>query len=729
MRASGGDVRVSDELSELGKAAVWYCEHGFAIVPLNARGKIPAMKHGLNDWFDNPESARDVWSKFPNYNIGIVCGAPSHGLLVLDFDIDEEREKDGYATLRAWERAQGDLPETAVAITGSGGMHYLYRTNRNNIRPSANAELGVDVRCDGSYIVAPPSIHPNGKAYTWQDHPEDTPIATADGNVYDFLDHIQRNGGVDETRKENGKFKLPDEIENDRNTTLFRYATHLRAIGRSDEEIMNTVMGVNLIRCKPPMDDKEVRSIVKSACKYERGEDGGSEISVSGAPGKSGFVSGEVKPFRNDKGKILPNLLAQNIINVNHARYIDGALAMWNGQRWVFSKKAIEWMCLQYADDAKSSERMEVVKYIEVKAPSIVSATMNPGHYVQFQNCTYDVDRGEEVQPTPDMYITATLPIDLDLDAPYGLADEFIASIADNDQPTMKAMEEIIGACMCSRRVLSQSPMLIGKPTGGTSTAANGKSTFIEMIQALLGDDNVTSMDISALGSKYGPAELTGKLANLGDDIPDEFLKGKELSFFKKLVTGNKISAERKYLDPFDFKPSATMVFSMNAMPRLADTTDGVFRRLAFVPFRRTFTPDSPDFDPDMGNKLARTETLQRFAVIGLLALHDMLEQRRDRLTQIPDMVAEVEEIRIDNSIVRRWLYEEEVTAESIDHMAVQEVYERFKKWCDEAGERFALKRTSFTKELLATLGNVSVSILLNHTSGKKERTFVIRPD
>lgn len=718
---------MSSELSELGQAAVWYCEHGFAVVPLKERSKQPATIHGLNDWFDDPASAREVWRKFPDYNIGIVCGAPSHGLLVLDFDIDKDKDKDGYATLRAWEKAQGDLPETSVAITGSGGMHYLYRTDRNSIKPSANAELGVDVRCDGSYIVAPPSIHPNGNRYEWQDHPDDTPIATASGPVYDFLDHIQRNGGVDETRKDNGKFRLPESIKHgERDKTLFRYAAHLRAIGRSDAEILNTVMGANFTRCDPPMDSKDVQRIVKSACKYERGSDeSGSDSIVVGRPGTS---SGDAKvvPFRNDKGKILTNILGQNIITANHARYIDGALAVWNGQRWVFSKRAIEWMCLQYADDAKSTERMEVIKYIEVKAPSVSSTSMSHGHFVQFSNCTYDVENMVEVTPTPDMYITATLPVALDLDATYGAADKFIESIADGDEPTMRAMQEVIGVCMCSRRVLSQSPMLIGRPTGGTSTASNGKSTYIDMMRALLGDDNVASMDIASLGEKYGPAELTGKLANLGDDIPDEFLRGSELALFKKLVTGNKIKAERKYHDPFDFKPSATMVFSMNAMPRLADTTDGVFRRLAFVPFRRTFLPTDPDYDPHILTKLTKPDVLRRFAVLGLMALHDMVMDNRDRLTEIPDMVAEIEEIRIDNSVVRRWMYEEDIDESDLDRQTVQSVYEQFTEWCEDAGEHYVLKRASFTKEVRRVFGNVSISVLLNPMSGKKERTFVV---
>ena len=196
MRDFGGEIQgILDEsnLSALGRAALEYVRAGFAVFPCRERDKRPATPHGLNDWTDNPEHVIIHWSQHPNSNIGITCGAPSGGLLVLDFDVSDT--KNGLATLKQWETEHGELPETATAITGSGGRHYLFRTDRNNIRPTSNTELGVDVRCDGSYIVAPPSIHPCGGSYEWWASPEDVGIASADGNVYDFLDYIQRNGG------------------------------------------------------------------------------------------------------------------------------------------------------------------------------------------------------------------------------------------------------------------------------------------------------------------------------------------------------------------------------------------------------------------------------------------------------------------------------------------------------------------------------------------------------
>ena len=717
------------ELSDLGKAAVWYCENGFAIIPIKERGKEPATKHGLNDWFDNPEDARALWERNPNLNIGIVCGAPSHGLLVLDFDIDEEREKDGYAALSAWEKTNGELPETAVSITGSGGMHYLYRTDRNSIHPSANHDLGVDVRCDRSYIVAPPSVHPNGNRYEWQDHPEDVPIATANGTVYDFLDHVQRNGGHDETVKENGKFKLPDKIEKgNRDEILFKYACHLRAIGRSDEEILNSVMGVNYTRCDPPMDADEVKKKVRSACKYERGEHTSDEAPNVGKPGGDSGATTDDDALQFRKGNTIKhNLLAQVMLKNNHACKIDGAPAIWTGQRWEFGKAAIASVAISYADDIKKATRDEVYSYIAARAPSRPSISGFDGrYYIQFSNLTYDVMEGVAVEPSPDMLITAQIPVAFDVDAPYGDADRFLDSLAAGDDVVAKVLAEVVGACMVSKRVLSQSPMLVGKANVAGGEASNGKSTYINVLRTLLGSGNVSSLDIVTLGQRFQAGRVIGKLANLGDDIPNGFLHGDELSVFKKLVTGDEIYTDVKNAEGFEFRPSATFVFSMNSMPRLADTTDGIFRRLAFVPFRNKFQPGMPGFDPDMEMKMCTAPNLERLALLGVMALPDLI--RRRTLTVIPDMVDEIEQIRIGNDVVRRWVASEMIEEIDIDGVWTSELYEKFSSWTTSAGET-RVNQTTFTNRLLATFDSFELKKTRDRALGRQGNRFVRKQD
>ena len=713
----------TDGLSELGKAAVWYAENGFAVFPLMARGKRPATQHGVNDWTDDAESVRKWWERHPDHNIGIACGTPSGGLLVLDFDVDEDRDKDGLSTLYAWERAHGELPETAVSITGRGGMHYLYRTDRTNIHPSVNHELSVDVRSDGSYIVAPPSVHENGRRYEWQDSPADTPIATANGNVYDFVDHVQRNGGQDETKKDNGKFRLPDEIkEGGRDNTLFKYASHLRAIGRSDEEIMAAVAGVNAMRCKPPMSSSDVERIVRSACRYDKGEDDGEERKV-GKPG------GGVQGIRGPRGGLLTNQLAKEVMRVNLARIIDGAPAVWTGKRWEFGTRAINRCVLDLADDAKKQDKAEVVSYIMDRAPNVSSDTEFDGRfYVQFKNCTYDVLSDEIVEPLPSMFIIATLPVALNLDASPNLADRFLASLANGDPDVRRALAEVIGACMCSKRCISQSPMLIGRAGGGSGKASNGKSTYLNWIRAIIGSGNSSSLDIATLGQRFQASRVVGKLANLGDDIPDGFLRGEELSTFKKLVTGDSIFTDVKNADGFEFRPSATMVFSMNSIPRLADTTDGVFRRLYFLPFRRKFSPTDGDYDPDMAAKLAQPEVLERGALLGLMALGDLI--RRGELTPIPDMVEEVEEVRQDNDSVARWLFDEDIQREDIDGRSTAAVYRDYSEWCKDSGERNPCSLRTFTIRMKESRAFDGYRIVPKQrkVNGKKLRVYAFEP-
>ena len=722
-----------EQLSELGRAALAYVRAGFAVFPCRPRSKVPNTPHGLNDWTDNPEHVINHWGAHPNDNIGITCGAPSGGLLVLDFDVSEA--KNGLETLKQWEMEHGELPETAEAITGSGGKHYFFRTDRNNIKPTSNQELGVDVRCDGSFVVAPGSIHPNGNAYEWWCSPWECEMATADGNVLDFLDYVRRNGGEDGTRKENGKFRLPDKIKSgERDKTLFRYASHLRSVGRSDEEIMATVLGVNFQRCEPPMDSRDIQRIVKSACKYERGggvndSDDGRKV---GAPGKPG---GGMLP-RGPKGGIKTNELAKLVIKNNLAQIIDGAPAVWTGRRWEFGARAINRCTLELADDAKKQDKAEVVSYIMDKAPCVTSDNaFDGGYYVQFSNCTYDVLNDTVVEPTPSMFIIATLPVELNMDAPRNEADEFLESVADNDPDTLQAMKEVIGACMCSRRVLSQSPMLIGRAGGASGKASNGKSTFLNWLRSILGTENVSSLDIATLGQRFQAGRVVGKLANLGDDIPDGFLRGDELSMFKKLVTGDAIYTDVKNGEGFEFRPSASMVFSMNAVPRLQDTTDGVFRRLAFIPFRRRFSPGTDGYDPNIAAKLAKPEVMERGALLGLMALGELI--RRGSLTPIPDMMAEVEEVKQDNDSVTRWIFEECITGDDVNATPTSTVFKRYADWCSDSGERNPCSLRTFSSRMTNIQAlyadrntlqqiNVQIAIKQRRHNGKNCRTFVI---
>ena len=733
---------MTDYSSPLADAAHDYVERGLAIIPLGVGKKEPVTKSGLNDWTDNPGQI-DVWwgqgehagkRGNPRYNIGMACGQVSGGIIAIDLDCHSD-DANGLHFLRDWEVEHGKLPETWTQITGSGGKQLFYRVGQD-VRNSANGEIGVDVRGNGGYVVLPPSLHPCGECYEWSISPDDMDVADADDKVYDFI------RAVSKTKKRGDgwnaeKTGIPSEIKENRNETLFSLGRSFLSRGTGHDEVATLIRSLNATICRPPLPADEVEKLIGSINSKEPGN--AERDARNGGITAADIAELESRhgPLHGSRGGLNSNVLARMVMDRNMARIIDGAPAVWTGEHWEFGSHAIGKCCLEIADNAKKADKSEVMSYIMDKAPHVSADNSFDGrHYVQFANCTFDVMDWREVEPKPSMYITNTLPVELDFTIGPNEADTFLDSIADGDADVVAALKEVMGACMCSKRVLSQSPMLIGRAGGASGKASNGKSTYLNWLRQILGTENVSSLDIATLGQRFQAGRVVGKLANLGDDIPDGFLKGDELSMFKKLVTGDAIYTDVKNGDGYEFRPTASMVFSMNAVPRLSDTTDGIFRRLAFIPFRNRFAPGLPGYDPNMAAKLAKPEVLKRGAALGLLSLGELIE--RGGLTPIPDMVAEIEEVKQDNDSVTRWLFEECVTVADVDKRPTATVFNEYFDWCKGAGERNPCSLRTFSSRMCgiqalydnATEGSTSLQIGVSIATkqkkhaGKNLRTF-----
>ena len=116
---------------------------------------------------------------------------------------------------------------------------------------------------------------------------------------------------------------------------------------------------------------------------------------------------------------------------------------------------------------------------------------------------------------------------------------------------------------------------------------------------------------------------MFGKLANIGDDIGDEFIAN--ASVFKKLVTGDRVNVERKGQDPFEFNNYSKFLFSANNIPRIKDKTGAVQRRLVIVPFDAKFTPNDADFRPFIKDELCEQGSMEYLALLGLQGLKRVL--------------------------------------------------------------------------------------------------------
>lgn len=302
--------------------AVRYINMGLAIFPLKPADKIPLTKNGCKDATTDGAQVKAWWQQYPNANIGIATGSKSNGLIVIDLDIDEDKGKDGKDELRTWELENGDLPETWTSTTGRGGSHLFFRSEKT-IRNRAGILEGVDIRGEGGYIVAPPSLHHNGRRYSWDLAPADVALAEANETVYKFLEYKET--------AENSTFKSPETIgEGKRNDTIFKMASSLQEKGYDDEAILALLKVENDKKCVPPLSDKELEQILGSVTRYRKGEN-------KDIPVQKHLSIWECKSLLtvNEKGKILQSIdnvcivLRNDKDIVGRLKYNEFAFAPW----------------------------------------------------------------------------------------------------------------------------------------------------------------------------------------------------------------------------------------------------------------------------------------------------------------------------------------------------------------------------------------------------------------
>jgi putative DNA primase/helicase len=158
--------------------------------------------------------------------------------------------------------------------------------------------------------------------------------------------------------------------------------------------------------------------------------------------------------------------------------------------------------------------------------------------------------------------------------------DRFIEDVFPNDCGALAW--EVLGWLMVPDMGLKKAVLLLGE-------GDNGKSLWLEVVTAFLGgSENVSSSTLHELEAyRFHAAKLVGRLANICADLPSAHLQG--TSMFLRITGGDVIPAERKFAQPFDFRPFCRLVFSANRPPRSNDSTDAFFRRWLVVPFTATF--------------------------------------------------------------------------------------------------------------------------------------------
>jgi putative DNA primase/helicase len=262
---------------------------GAVCVPRRQRsdpGKHPigsVVPRGLHDATTDPARITRWWAKAPHANVAIATGRES-GVIVLDVD----PRAGGDESLRTLEATHGALPVTVEALTGGGGRHLFFAHPEGEVRiPNSASKLGggLDVRADGGYVVAPPSVHASGRSYEWnaEFHPDEVPLAP----VPPWLLGLMVNGAG----PRGAAPPVPEVIpEGQRNHTLASMAGTMRRRGMTEPEILAALLVANAERCQPPLPEAEVRAIAASVARYAPADSaaGNGEPEVGGAAAATG---------------------------------------------------------------------------------------------------------------------------------------------------------------------------------------------------------------------------------------------------------------------------------------------------------------------------------------------------------------------------------------------------------------------------------------------------------
>lgn len=407
---------------------------------------------------------------------------------------------------------------------------------------------------------------------------------------------------------------LDMEAGDGRNQELFNYILTLQSNDFSVEETRETIRLINKFILKDPLSDQEVETILRD----------------------DAFK----KPIFFNGPKFLFDRFAAYMKNTCHVVSINGNLHIYKDGVYIDGNRAIEAEMIRIIPELSEAKRREVLKYMQLICDKVEPAD---ARYIAFRNGIYDVVGDSLQEFSPNIIVTNKIPWDYNSSAFNELTETTLNKLACGDPAIRALLEECVGYCFYRGAELGKAFILIGDKN-------NGKSTFLDLIKAVLGVENISALDLKELGDRFSTSMMFGKLANIGDDISDDFMQGAQVAIFKKIVTGNRIKAERKGQDPFEFNPYVKLLFSANDIPRMKDKTGAVLRRLVIIPFNAQFSNTDPDYDPFIKYKLTEPAAIEYLIALGMNGLRRILEHQD--FTKSEKVDRQVEEYEEENKTV-----------------------------------------------------------------------------
>ncbi|MBE6091408.1 MAG: DNA primase [Clostridium beijerinckii] len=643
------------------------------IVPLNNYSKIPMLK-----WSDEENWIKDVQDikKFKNKEFtgfSLLTGRNSN-IMVVDIDRNHgDCSIDGSEVFKELIKDISDedkekINNTYTVETPRGGKH-LYFKYKEGLKSKANYVDGVDIRTDGGLIVVPNSVVKVENELRMYKVVNDTDINEMPKELFNKfmqLDKPVKNKTIELTTS-NISYTYK---EGTRNQELFKEVINIvsKSSIRDIPTITSIAKGLNLYKCNPPLDNKEVEKIVAS------------------------ILQRLYPSYCNNKGNVIHNLLAEHIIEETPCYQKGNLWFIYDNEKGFYKYmefKEIQKMYYKYA--VNNEDKLPTRSKTFAESLMLISEDAKEIHdeknYINCLNGIIDISNGTLLEHNSkyktEVQFQANFIIDYkEWKEMFDKSDfkSFLYSTVDEE--SIETLQESWGL-MLSPHAREVQSCFIYKGEG-----SNGKSVAFDIQEALIDDNkHICSIGLGDFGEPFAISVAEGKHVNI---VRDDELSGKTVNkAFKSMCCGEPITVNRKNKDLVRLGFNMTMFFGLNRMPGASDKSTGFFRRPIIIPFNNSFGTEKEVResirdkvkDPQIANRIIQNELdiVLTWAYYGL----DRVKKNNWKVTVSKSAEREMEEYReeVDSAYAFFKAKITKVPNKNI-RMPKGEIYKSYNEWC-----------------------------------------------
>ena len=401
--------------------------------------------------------------------------------------------------------------------------------------------------------------------------------------------------------------------------------------------------------------------------------------------------------FFNEKGKFFHHLFGEYLARVYYPIKIDEILYIYDSTEGIYTKDTaiLKKAMLNIIPDLKINNKREALDVFN----TLAEKKEIDYRYRAVGNGILDTKEFKLLEFTPNIVCTSKIPTCYNSEAPAGKTDKIISSFVCGDKYMKNLIYEMLGYS------LFKDKNLIGKFFIIVGNKENGKSVFLRYITGTFGNENIMSLDLKGLGSRFATTLMKNKIFNLGDDISSNYID--ETDILKKVVTGEAMVVEEKGKQGKSESYNITLIFTANKIPRVKDPTGAVLRRAMILMFTNNFSVGSPERDERILEKIRGTEEkegLLRLAIEGLKRLSE-----RGYFEENEEIRKNLMEFDLDNNPIKAFDLDMKLSQSNNWYIGktTKEVYRQYDLWCIENDIR-PLNRRNFTTDF-KTLNNVEI--------------------